>query len=1244
MPQAIPIAAAIGASAASAGAIAAGTVGFLGLSATAWTAIGLGISITGTLASTLLAEQPPKPKMQEGNLTTKQPIPSRTRGYGRVRSGGEALYDDSTSDGDLNRLLHHVSHLIAEFEERWLADDRVQIDEDGNVLDDPWWQEDDLGGGGDSTVVLVEYKGEAGQVVDTIPNPPWTPDHRCAGLCCTRVKFSDLGAEDQARVFPAGPQAYSTVFKAALIYDPRDVAQDFEDEGTFLWSDNGALVVLDFLTRVQIAADGMRVPWGFGIKPQWIDFDSFAAAADDSDDDVPLKDGGVEKRWRSWGKYELTEDRKAVLGDLLDACCGRLLQGPDGRIGLSVGKPDPVAAVTITDDMIKEYDLSAGKSAITRVNEVRVTYVSEAWNFNETEAGIQSDLEAIDRNGLESIKQQLRFVPAESQAQRVAKFLLRKGSPSWQGRIRGKLALLNAWGERWVRLTLAELEIDQIFEVTSIRLIRDADVLEAEMEVTSYDGWFDWNAAADEKDPAEPPPDTDEDGSGVPTPEGVAATIEHRNVNGQGTVAIGVISCDPAPRSVYKAWARYRPVTVPESPWELLAAPQDTWQVKTGPLADNTLHETQMSFTGPRGSRSKWVPRPPPDGTGPVQFTAVADPVAPDAPTAPFVSILGTTAALQSTAPNSSHMAVIRFWRDSDNVFAGAVDVSGPIYTASNSLANYTDTPGPGRWYYWATAENWSGVRSAAAGPTGPEDFVPAAPVITSPTTPYITSDNTPTFSGTAQNGTVVHLYDGATDVGSVAVVAGAWTITASTLADGTRNVTAKAVAGPLTSATSNTVVTTIDTVVSPPVITNSSPINTTDTTPDISGTAEAGAHVDVYRGGSTLAGTATADGSGNWTSTLSTLSIGSYSITAKQTDLAGNVSGASSPAKTLNIQPVAPAITTTSATTYDTTPTIAGTSTASATIKLYDDGVLSATFTADGSGNWSHATGVLATGANVIAATQTVSSIESPASSGITMTVSALDSDAAAIIAAMTTEPTSTRMGLINDLVTSLKTAGIWTKIDRLFILAAADSQASLLDWKSHAAGLTVTAAGSPSTSPTFTADRGWQGGGAGATVGGYLASSFNATVGTNQLAQDSCHLAVWMHAASSGTVTGDYRDAGGGQISIATKNATAVLWCQANAGVANQPTQAGAGTGFYAWSRQASGTYHAYQDTNDLGSISQTSAALTSGAFNILRSGSRYSNGRVAAACWGAGLSGTEVTALRNALNTYLVGVGAA
>jgi Cadherin domain. len=85
----------------------------------------------------------------------------------------------------------------------------------------------------------------------------------------------------------------------------------------------------------------------------------------------------------------------------------------------------------------------------------------------------------------------------------------------------------------------------------------------------------------------------------------------------------------------------------------------------------------------------------------------------------------------------------------------------------------------------------------------------------------------------------------------------------------------------------------------------------TSDTTPTVTGTAEAGSTVELFADGSSL-GSTTADSSGNWSFTVpaaAALSDGSSAITASATDLAGNTS-ASSPALTITIDTTAPTFT----------------------------------------------------------------------------------------------------------------------------------------------------------------------------------------------------------------------------------------------------------------------------------------------------------------------------------------------
>ncbi|MGK9234517.1 hypothetical protein KXS07_26830 [Inquilinus limosus] len=1079
MPQAIPIIAAIGASAAGAAAAAAGTAGVvLGLGAVAWSAIGVGLSIVGTLAGVLLAPQPPKPKFQDGSQSIKQAVPPRVRCYGRYRLGG-AYLDYVGDGGDLKALLCHAAHQIDGIEEHWLNDEVVDVDPEsgGAVTSRPY---NKYRPEGSSSAYIINYLGFPDQTIDYgmpywQPVPPNPPEHRGRGLACTYIKFADLGPEKQQEVFPNGPPAYRATLRGARIYDPRPAAgQTAGNEGTYTWSDNAALVILDYLTRTEPGwardADGnlvpMPIPIGFGFEFSRIDLDSFRAAADVCDQVIPRKSSAYpdERRWRIWGAYELTEDRKTVLSDLLDACGGRLIQGPDGSLGLTVGALDPAADVTITDDQILEYDFSTGKAAIERINEVRATYISQEQGWSEVEAGIQQDQASIDRNGIETSQIKLRFVPAEGQAQRIARYTLKRGNPSWAGRIRGTLALLDAWGERWVRLRLAELGIDQIFEVTSMRL--DRTTMSVEMEVTSYDGWWDWNPATDETDPAPVPADFDDDDD-MPTPENLSVAIEHRPVNGQNYVAIGVISWDPPSRSVFVGQVRYRLKTPANSPWLLLTAEQDANRVETGALADGQVYQAQARFLGPRRTASEWVPAE--GDPGPVEFTAVADPVAPGMPTGltaqanvPATGQVTVTA----TQPNDPRAASLRFYRNSSNTFPGGAPLAGPYFSGAGATRSFVDTPGPGDWYYFATSSNWSNVPSAPAGGVLAE-VSPPAPVITDPSGPIPSYDRRPPVSG---NG------------------------------------------------------------------------------------AAAGATIKLYAN-AVQVGTGTAAGDGTWTVT---------------------------PPADLGL------------------------------------------------------------GANSMTATQTVGGNESVASGSVTITVNAIDADAWAYIAAMTLRPPYARQTLIKTLVESLKSAGVWGKLDCLYLLAAHHEQASRLNAKAPGSfALAATTAGS--TAPVFTLDRGWQGGGAGATAGGYLACTFNAAGGTHQMQQDSNHLAVWVQQASTANAVGTFREAGGGQLLIACKSSTAVLWTMNMSASADAPAQTGEGTGFHAHSRRASTGYASYQGANS-SAITRASSAPASGSFSVLRGGSGFSNARVAAASWGAGLGEAEIAALRNALDDYMAGVGAA
>src|SRR4029077_11088589 len=155
----------------------------------------------------------------------------------------------------------------------------------------------------------------------------------------------------------------------------------------------------------------------------------------------------------------------------------------------------------------------------------------------------------------------------------------------------------------------------------------------------------------------------------------------------------------------------------------------------------------------------------------------------------------------------------------------------------------------------------------------------------------------------------------------------------------------------------------------------------TNDNTLTLTGSAEANATVKVYDG-ATLLGSATADGSGNWSYTTAALANGAHSLTATATDVAGNTSAASAALNvtidtSVSVTPAIASYSTDSGVvgdhiTNDNTLTLVGSTEAGSVVKVYDGATLLGSATADGSGNWSYTTAALTNGVHSLTATAT--------------------------------------------------------------------------------------------------------------------------------------------------------------------------------------------------------------------------------------------------------------------------------
>lgn len=171
------------------------------------------------------------------------------------------------------------------------------------------------------------------------------------------------------------------------------------------------------------------------------------------------------------------------------------------------------------------------------------------------------------------------------------------------------------------------------------------------------------------------------------------------------------------------------------------------------------------------------------------------------------------------------------------------------------------------------------------------------------------------------------------------------------------------------------------------PVIGDVKGKTTNDTTPTLTGTAEAGSVITIYQDGSTTPlTTVTADGSGSWSYTPAALDEGLHTFEVTAT-LNGATSGRS-PAASVTVDLTAPGTPTIGSviddvgpvtgpltsgqTTNDSQPTLSGTGAVGDTISIYNNGVLLDSVVVGNTGTWSYTTPVLPEGNNVLTIRET--------------------------------------------------------------------------------------------------------------------------------------------------------------------------------------------------------------------------------------------------------------------------------
>ncbi|QCA17382.1 BapA prefix-like domain-containing protein [Citrobacter freundii] len=486
-------------------------------------------------------------------------------------------------------------------------------------------------------------------------------------------------------------------------------------------------------------------------------------------------------------------------------------------------------------------------------------------------------------------------------------------------------------------------------------------------------------------------------------------------------------------------------------------------------------------------------------GAGSDSFRIIVDTLVPDAPSIVTVKDnVGTDQTLTSGQSTNDNTPTLEGVTEANSVVT-ILDKGTVIgTTTSDAGGNWSFTPAPalgeGNHALTATVTDGAGNISPATPPflLVVDTLAPAAPIITSViddqpgntslTNGQLTNDAQPTLNGKGEAGATITIKDKGVELGTARVdESGNWTFTPeNALGQGQHVFTATATdqAGN-TGGASSAFTLELDSVAPlAPVIGNvqdntaptTGPIGngqtTNETRPALSGTGEIGATITILSDGLPI-GTTTVGAGGTWSFTpTDALSNGPHTLTATATDSAGNTSPASSGVTFTvdTVSPNTPVITQVSddvgpltgnlnngQATNDARPTLNGTAEANSTVKIYDNGTLIDTVSADGNGVWNFTPGsALGNGNHVLTVTSTdAAGNVSVSSAGFALIVDTVAPLAPTIIQAFDDVQPGT--GTLS--------SGAWTNDTRPVLSGSAEANARIAIYDNGTLLTTVTA-----------------------------------------------------------------------------------------------------------------------------------------------------------------------------------------
>lgn len=387
--------------------------------------------------------------------------------YGQTRKGGTIVYMEST--GEQNKYLHTIvalaGHECEEIGSILLNDKVVTLDGSGYVTASPW----------NSKIRIIKHDGSQTTADSTLVSETSVGNT----FIGKDIAYLYIRMEHDPDVFAAGIPQVTAVVKGKKVYDPRTTLTAY--------SNNAALCIRDYITG------------DHGFNDPTVNDTYFTVAANDCDDNIPLKDGATtQKRYTIDGIVHSGRPKGQIMADMMVACNGQLFRGAgDWRLKVGV-YTSPVASFTLSD-FRSGIQFSTRAGLADSFNIVRGKFVHDNSDWVENEyPPVESAAFLAEDAGIENeLDLPMIFTTNSARAQRTAKQILYRAREQMTLSAEFSLAAANVEVGDIVDLTVDRYGwASKLFQVETWKLVTPADgpVRVAMTLRETSEAAFDWDA------------------------------------------------------------------------------------------------------------------------------------------------------------------------------------------------------------------------------------------------------------------------------------------------------------------------------------------------------------------------------------------------------------------------------------------------------------------------------------------------------------------------------------------------------------------------------------------------------------------------------------------------------------------------------------------------------------------------------------------------------------------------------